>query len=181
MEFGGGLKVDVFKMAGISKASEISASFKHSEKTTTLVAGSLTSTTLGTTEGKVTSNFINAGLSLQFLPRLGFTAGFQMIDSDYGVTSANTLVGYDAPLMKSKQTQWMIGFDYVVGDNAWLAINYGMVNVSNDYNIANLAGAGRNMPDYYTAAPVVPGALPPTVYKHEFSQSVFEASINVEF
>ena len=186
MEFGGGAKIDVFKMAGISKASEISASYKHSEQKTTLVAGSPTSVELAAAEGKVSSDFLNLGLSLQFLPRLGFTAGFQMINSDYGqidggTKGGNSTVGRDVPLMKSKQTQWMVGFDYVVGENAWLAINYGMVNVSNDYNIAALAGAARNMPDYYTPATVAPGTQAPAAYKHEFSQSIFEASINVEF
>ena len=170
-EFGGGVKADVFKLAGINLASEVSASFKHSESTTNMVNG---------TSGSVKSDFINAGLSLQFLPRLGFTAGFQMINTDYGVGEANASVGADVPLLKSKQMQWMAGFDYVVAENAWLAINFGMVNVSNDYSIpATFEGSARNLPDYFNKEKKGDGAS--GVYKHEFSQSIFEASINVEF
>ncbi len=178
MEIGGGAKIDIAKIAGLGKPMEFSGSFKQSSSKADILPSELNPTP-GSAEVK--SSFVNVGFSAQFLPRVGFTAGFQMIDSDYGVTSPNPLVGYDVPLMKSKQTHWMVGFDYTVAENAWLSINYGMINVSNDYNIANLAGAGRNMPDYYTAPEADPNALPATTYKHEFSQSIFEASINVEF
>ena len=178
MEIGGGAKIDIAKIAGLGKPMEFSGSFKQSSSKADILPSELNPTP-GSAEVK--SSFINVGFSAQFLPRVGFTAGFQMINSDYGVTSPNPLVGYDVPLMKSKQTHWMVGFDYTVAENAWLSINYGMINVSNDYNIANLAGAGRNMPDYYTAPEADPNALPATTYKHEFSQSIFEASINVEF
>ncbi|MBR3072349.1 hypothetical protein [Fibrobacter sp.] len=172
MEIGGGAKVDIAKMAGLGKPMELSGSFKQSTSKNGMLNG---------LNAEVKSSFINAGFSAQFLPRVGFTAGFQMINSDYGTRPANSDVGLDVPLLKSKQTHWMVGFDYTVAENAWLSINYGMINVSNDYNIANLAGAGRNMPDYYTAPEADPNALPATTYKHEFSQSIFEASINVEF
>ena len=123
---------------------------------------------------KITSNFINAGLTFQFLPRVGFTAGFQMINTDYGTSiNINPTVGLDVPFMKSNQTQWMVGFDYTVADNAWLAINYGMINVKNDYNTLTAEGEARNLPDYYDGTK--------GVYTHKFSQSIFEASINVEF
>ena len=170
MEYGGGAKFDIAKMAGLSKALEVSGSYKHSESKTDMVGG---------VSGTLKSDFINAGFSAQLLPRIGFTAGFQMANTDYGVGSINTMVGLDVPLLKSKQMQWMAGFDYVVGDNAWLAINYGMVNVTNDYNTAALAGSTRNLPDYFSAAKKGDGAA--GTYQHKFSQSIFEASINVEF
>jgi hypothetical protein len=166
-EFGGGAKFDIAKLAGLNKAAEVSGSFKRSENTVTPKAG---------TEAKITSNFINIGASFQFLPRLGFTAGFQMIDTDYGTSSLiNPNVGLDVPFMKSNQTHWMVGFDYVVADNAWLAINFGMINVKNDYNLAVVGEELRNLPDYYYT---VDGA---TTFEHKFSQAIFEASINVEF
>ncbi len=166
-EFGGGAKFDIAKLAGLNKAAEVSGSFKRSENTVTPKAG---------TEAKITSNFINIGASFQFLPRLGITAGFQMIDTDYGTSSLiNPNVGLDVPFMKSNQTHWMVGFDYVVADNAWLAINFGMINVKNDYNLAVVGGELRNLPDYYYT---VDGA---TTFEHKFSQAIFEASINVEF
>lgn len=166
-EFGGGAKFDIAKLAGLNKAAEFSGSFKRSENTVTPKAG---------TEAKITSNFINIGASFQFLPRLGFTAGFQMIDTDYGTSSLiNPNVGLDVPFMKSNQTHWMVGFDYVVADNAWLAINFGMINVKNDYNLAVVGEELRNLPDYYYT---VDGA---TTFEHKFSQAIFEASINVEF
>ncbi|WP_258285869.1 hypothetical protein [Fibrobacter succinogenes] len=166
-EFGGGAKFDIAKLAGLNKAAEFSGSFKRSENTVTPKAG---------TEAKITSNFINIGASFQFLPRLGITAGFQMIDTDYGTSSLiNPNVGLDVPFMKSNQTHWMVGFDYVVADNAWLAINFGMINVKNDYNLAVVGEELRNLPDYYYT---VDGA---TTFEHKFSQAIFEASINVEF
>ena len=166
-EFGGGAKFDIAKLAGLNKAAEVSGSFKRSENTVTPKVG---------TEAKVTSNFLNVGASFQFLPRLGFTAGFQMIDTDYGTSSLiNPNVGLDVPFMKSNQTHWMVGFDYVVADNAWLAINFGMINVKNDYNLAVVGEELRNLPDYYYT---VDGA---TTFEHKFSQAIFEASINVEF
>ena len=172
MEFGGGAKADIAKIAGLSKSAEFAGSFKHSESKTDLLSGE---------SGKVTSDFINVGASFQFLPRLGVTAGFQMINTDYGVFANpyGEFVGVDVPLMKSKQMHWMVGFDYLVGDNAWLAINYGMINVTNDYNTAGLEGTARNLPDYFNKEKKGDGA--DGTYQHKFSQSIFEASINVEF
>jgi len=164
-EFGGGVKFNIAKLAGLNKAAEFSGSFKRSENSITPKAGEAV---------KVASNFINVGASFQFLPRLGVTGGFQMINTDYGtyVNPFGIFVGADVPLMKSKQMHWMVGFDYVVADNAWLAINYGMISVSNEYNSAVVGETARNLPDYFDGSPA---------YKHEFSQSIFEASINVEF
>ncbi|SIO41526.1 hypothetical protein SAMN05720758_2801 [Fibrobacter sp. UWB11] len=169
MEFGAGAKFDIAKLAGFSKPAEFSGSFKHSENETSLVGGQSV---------KLTSNFINAGFSFQFLPRLGFTAGFQMINTDYGIGSINPFVGQDVPVTKSNQKHWMVGFDYLVGENAWLAINYGMIMVQNDYNTAALGESIRNLPDYFSAKS---GDGATGTYTHKFSQSIFEASINVEF
>ena len=175
MEFGGGAKADIAKIAGLSKPAEFAASYKHSESTTNMVSG---------LSGTLKSDFINVGGSFQFLPRVGFTAGFQMINTDYGsilgsIEGINPNVGLDVPLVKSKQMQWMVGFDYTVADNAWLAINFGMINVTNDYNTATLGATTRNLPDYFNKTVKGDGAT--GVYQHKFSQSVFEASINVEF
>jgi len=177
MEIGGGAKIDIAKIAGLSKPVSFSGSFKQSSSKADILPSELNPTP-GSAEVK--SSFVNVGFSAQFLPRVGFTAGFQMINSDYGVGSMNPDVGLDVPLLKSKQTHWMVGFDYTVAENAWLSINYGMINVSNDYNTAAL-GQARNLPDYYEAPEAAPGTEPATTYKHEFSQSIFEASINVEF
>ena len=125
MEIGGGAKLNIAKIAGLSKPMEFSGSFKQSSSKNFVVAGMV---------GEVKSSFVNVGLSAQFLPRLGFTAGLQMINSDYGVGFQNSMVGVDAPLMKSKQTQWMAGFDYSVAENAWLSLNIGSIMVQNDYN-----------------------------------------------
>ena len=175
MEFGGGAKADIAKIAGLSKPAEFAASYKHSESTTNMVSG---------LSGTLKSDFINVGGSFQFLPRVGFTAGFQMINTDYGsilgsIEGINPNVGLDVPLVKSKQMQWMVGFDYTVADNAWLAINFGMINVTNDYNTNTLGATTRNLPDYFNKTVKGDGAT--GVYQHKFSQSVFEASINVEF
>ncbi len=174
-EYGGGAKLDVFKLIGFSKPLEISGSYKHSERKADLDAAVVGAS--GTGEFK--SDFINAGLYVQFLPRLGFAAGFQMINSEYNDVGADYSWS-DAPLMKGKQMQWMAGFDYTVAENAWLSINFGMVNVENEYNTASLVAAGSggavNLPDYYTVASDPAGS-----FKSKFSQTIMEASINVEF
>ena len=74
----------------------------------------------------------------------------------------------------------MAGFDYTVAENAWLSINFGMVNVENEYNTSSLVAAGSggavNLPDYYDVANDPAGN-----FKSKFSQTIMEASINVEF
>ena len=174
-EYGGGAKLDVFKLIGFSKPLEISGSYKHSERKADLDAAVVGAS--GTGEFK--SDFINAGLYVQFLPRLGFAAGFQMINSEYNDVGADYRWS-TAPLMKGKQMQWMAGFDYTVAENAWLSINFGMINVENEYNTASLVAAGSggaiNLPDYYDVANDPAGS-----FKSKFSQTLMEASINVEF
>lgn len=185
MEIGGGAKINIAKIAGLGKPLELSGSFKQSTSKNDMLNG---------LNAEVKSSFINVGFSAQFLPRVGFTAGFQMINSDYGLGFSNPDVGRNAPLLKSKQTHWMVGFDYTVAENAWLSINYGMINVSNDYNSAAAAedfakalaadpkerpDVARNLPEYFDSVNKQDGVA--GTYKHEFSQSIFEASINVEF
>ena len=174
-EYGGGAKLDVFKLIGFSKPLEISGSYKHSERKADLDAAV---TGVGGT-GEFKSDFINVGLYVQFLPRLGFAAGFQMINSEFNDAGADYRWSV-APLMKGKQMQWMAGFDYTVAENAWLSINFGMVNVENEYNTSSLVAAGSggavNLPDYYDVANDPAGN-----FKSKFSQTIMEASINVEF
>ena len=176
MEIGGGAKIDIAKIAGLSKPISFSGSFKQSSSKADALPTEANPTPVS---AEVKSSFVNVGFSAQFLPRVGFTAGFQMINTDYGVGSEpNTFVGADVPLLKSKQTHWMVGFDYTVAENAWLSINYGMINVSNDYNTVGLGALTRNLPDYFSATN---GDGASGTYTHKFSQSIFEASINVEF
>lgn len=180
MEFGGGAKVDVFKMLGFQKPLEISGSYKHSERSID------TDTAFGGVDGtaELKSDFINAGLYVQYLPRLGFTAGLQYIKTDYN-DYEGMLRGLSVPMLNSKQLQWMIGLDYSLAENTWLSLNFGMVSVKNEYNTASLIGedgkvsdeklkVAYNLPSYATID--ASGK-----YTHEFSQSIIEASINVEF
>lgn len=178
LEFGGGAKVDVFKMLGFQKPLELSGSYKHSERSIDTDNWAALGGVDGTAEIK--SDFINAGLYVQYLPRLGFTAGLQYIKTDYNAFQGS-LSGLSAPMLNSKQLQWMIGLDYSLAENAWLSLNFGMVSVKNEYNTAALVASGSsdgayNLPSYYDVTTDATGN-----YKHEFSQSIIEASINVEF
>lgn len=209
MEYGGGVKADVFKVLGFSKPLEISASYKHSERKADYLASSPV-TLLAAQYGipgmtaELKSDFINAGFYVQYLPRLGVTAGFQMIKTEINDMQAvnDALLTYDGlkvktPIMKGTQMQWMVGLDYTVADNAWLSINAGMVSVENQYNkllggtannytVVDQAspkswtynqGSSMNLPDYYYDN----AAAPAPALTHKFTQSIFEASINVEF
>ncbi|MCQ2108648.1 MAG: hypothetical protein MJZ05_07785 [Fibrobacter sp.] len=178
LEFGAGAKVDVFKIIGISKPLEISGSYKHSERSMETDNWAALGGVDGTSELK--SDFINAGLYVQYLPRLGVNLGFQMINTEFS-EFAQQQSSNIAPLMSGSQMQWMIGLDYNIAEHAWLAINYGMISVSNEYNTSKVVAAtsaegAHTLPDYYDVKNDVTGT-----YKHEFSQSIFEASLNVEF
>lgn len=186
MEYGGGAKADIFKAIGFSKPLEISGSYKHSERKADFDAA--VSGVSGS--GELKSDFINAGLYVQYLPRLGVTAGLQMVNTEYNDLQA-AMSGLLAPLMKSKQMQWMVGLDYSIEKNAWLAVNFGIISVENEYNssqLVALAAAGEkvttgkveggvfNIPDYYDVSKDKSGK-----YKNEFTQTIIEASLNVEF
>ena len=101
------------------------------------------------------------------------------------------------PILKGTQKQWMVGLDYAMEEHAWLAVNVGQIMVSNKYSLA-LGGAAlgtykvgedgnysyteskdksMNMPAYY----YVEADANPATFTHEFTQMIFEASINVEF
>lgn len=185
LEFGGGAKVDVFKALGFSKPLEISGSYKHSERSMdTDIPNAPAQQT-----SELKSDFINAGVYVQYLPRLGVNLGFQMINTEFNEEAQN-LSGFKAPLMKGEQMQWMVGFDYNIAKHAWLAINFGMISVSNEYNTLGVMvdnGDGSismdyseskkyNLPDYVSDTDGLTGT-----YKHEFSQTILEASLNVEF
>ena len=198
MEYGGGAKWDIFKTIGFQRPLEISGSYKHSERSVDYDPALGAS---GTAEFK--SNFINAGLYLQYLPRLGFTAGFQMITSEINDQQAQMDAGLTYPnvnrkknpIMKGDQKQWMVGLDYAMEEHAWLSVNVGQVRVKNEYNLT-LGGTpgtykvddgvysykdskdlSMNLPAYYFA----PEDAVPAKFTHEFTQMLFEASINVEF
>lgn len=198
MEYGGGAKWDIFKTIGFQRPLEISGSYKHSERSMDYDPA-----VLGAGTAEFNSDFINAGLYLQYLPRLGLTAGFQMINSEVNDKQAmlDAVVAFPGidkkktPIMKGKQMQWMVGLDYAMEEHAWLSVNVGQVSVSNEYNLALGAAPGTykknadggysysdaketmNLPMYYYAdADAVPEK-----FTHEFTQMIFEASINVEF
>ena len=199
MEYGGGAKWDIFKTIGFQRPLEISGSYKHSERSVDYDPALMG--VGGTAEFK--SNFINAGLYLQYLPRLGFTAGFQMItseindqqaqmDADLAYPNVNRKKN---PIMKGDQKQWMVGLDYAMEEHAWLSVNVGQVRVKNDYSLTMGGTPGTykvddgvysykdskdlsmNLPAYYFA----PEDAVPAKFTHEFTQMLFEASINVEF
>ncbi|MCQ2104774.1 MAG: hypothetical protein MJZ26_03175 [Fibrobacter sp.] len=181
MEFGGGAKVDVFKLLGFSKPLEISGSYKHSERT--LETDNWTAAGAFDLKSELSSDFINAGLYVQFLPRVGFNAGFQMISTEFNDDQQKQLgfEGVLAPLMSGTQMQWMVGFDYNIAKTAWLAVNFGMMTVENEYNTGALVAAGSaegaiNLPNYYDVTKDQSGT-----YKSEFSRMILEASLNVEF
>ncbi|MBR1745336.1 MAG: hypothetical protein IJ734_05050, partial [Fibrobacter sp.] len=138
----------------------------------------------GTAEMK--TDFINAGIYVQYLPRLGITAGLQMINMELndGQQKQSQVeyapIAMTAPMVKGKQMQWMVGLDYTLDKNAWLSLNFGMVTVENTYNTAlGDPDAAVNLPVY--AENVKGDAGWPTEFTSKFSQTIVEASINVEF
>lgn len=192
MEFGGGLKADVLKVLGFSKPLEISGSYKHSERTMEFDPSvprwdlSTDGVNPAMLDGKAEfkADFINLGFYWQYLPRLGLTAGFQMVNMELNdlqqkqSRSDYAPIATIAPLAKGKQMQWMVGLDYTLDKNAWLSLNFGMVSVENTYNMeAANVGESVNLPAY---AKNFDGTWP-AQFTSEFTQTIVEASINVEF
>ncbi len=185
MEYGGGLKFDVFKMLGFDRPLELSGSYKHSSKKQSLddsFAGQFASL-----EGELKLDYISGGLYFQYLPRLGLAGGIQMIDMELNevasVTKSSPFAGYVTPLIKGKQMQWMAGLDYTIAKGVFFALNFGIITVENTYNTSTGA-IGANLPDYaevktYDADGNETGFVPE--FKHKFSQTVVEALLNVDF
>ncbi len=182
MDFGGGLKIDVFKMLGFSLPLEISGSYRHSTKTQEVLDAYKTAFA---DKGELNMDFINAGLRVQYLPRLGLNAGLQMINTEFDDVSSSPAVnvspGYQVPLLKGNQMQWMVGLDYTIADGVFLALNYGWITVENTYNTS--AGKGFNVPDYaeISVEDEAGNASFVSEYKHKFSQAVVQAVMNVNF
>ena len=194
MEYGAGLKADIFKVLGFKKPLEISGSYRHSERSMEFdpTVPRMDLSTDGVTpavlngKGEFKTDFINAGLYVQYLPRLGVTAGFQMITMEMNELQQKQNFAETAgltslvPMVKGTQMQWMVGLDYTLEKNAWLSLNFGMVTVENTYN------TGIGSPDDATNLPVYAGNVKtdagwPSEFTSKFSQTIVEASINVEF
>ena len=194
MEYGGGLKADIFKLIGFKKPLEISGSYRHSERTMEFdpTVGRMDLSTDGVTPavlsgtGEFKTDFINAGLYVQYLPRLGVTAGFQMVTMELNDLqqkqsfSETAGIASMVPMVKGTQMQWMVGLDYTLDKNAWLSLNFGMVTVENTYNTdMGSPDDAVNLPVY--AENVKTDAGWPKEFTSKFSQTIVEASINVEF
>ena len=199
MEYGAGLKADIFKAAGFTRPFEVSISFRHSERSLEYdpaVYAAIGMPVPGNAEMK--TNFLNAGLYLQYLPRLGFTAGLQMVTMTMNESQQTqsvtdyAAIAVVAPLVKGTQIQWMVGLDYSLDKHAWLSLNFGIVSVDNTYNTtAENAKDAVNVPasawvhwddregiDEKDKKHIT--ELGPE-YNNKFSQYIIEASINVEF
>ena len=184
-EYGGGLSFDVFKLLGFDRPLELSGSYKHSCRKLSLddsYAG-----TFASLDGELKLDYMSAGLYVQYLPRLGFAAGFQKITMDLNevasATQSSPVVGYETPLVKGDQMQWMVGLDYTIAKGVFLALNFGIINVENTYNTSS-GTLGANMPNYVDISTFdAEGNVTGTVaeFKHQFSQTVVEALLNVEF
>ena len=194
MEYGGGLKADIFKLIGFKKPLEISGSYRHTERTMEFdpTVGRMDLSTDGVTPavlsgtGEFKTDFINAGLYVQYLPRLGVTAGFQMVTMELNDLqqkqsfSETAGIASMVPMVKGTQMQWMVGLDYTLDKNAWLSLNFGMVTVENTYNTdIGSPDDAVNLPVY--AENVKTDAGWPKEFTSKFSQTIVEASINVEF
>ena len=187
-EFGGGAKVDVLGLLGFSLPLELSGSYKHAERS------------ISSAEFK--TDFINAGIYARYWKRLGVSAGFQMINAELNESGAllqemsmSNLKVSVAPVMKGKQMQWMVGLDYTLAPHAWLAINYGQATVKNTYSVMGLEGTllgGEYRASDNSFIPATENNLPDYVaienrestasqVEHEFTRSILQATINVEF
>jgi len=156
-EFGGGGKFDVGSLIW-GMPLQLSGSYR----TSTAERGSV----------EFKSNFINAGFYARYFKRFGFSAGFQLIDTD------NKSYSEYYPI-SGKQQQWMAGLDYTLAQNSWVAINFGRIDVTNKY-----AADGTNsaLLPVYIEKSISEGTYSMVgEIEHKFQQNLVEASINVSF
>ena len=192
-EYGAGLKADVFKVLGFSRPLEISGSYKHSERNVEYDSAVYAATgTPAPANAEMKTDFLNAGFYVQYLPRLGFTAGFQMVNMEMNASQQTqsfmdyAAIATIAPMVKGQQMQWMVGLDYTLDKNAWLSLNFGKVMVSNTYNTAiGSPNDAVNLPAYagqvHDNDKKTYSRIWGSEITNKFSQAIVEASINVEF
>jgi len=154
-EFGGGGRFDIGSLVWGS-ILQLSGSYKMA----TAERGSL----------KFESDFANVGFYARYFEKFGVSAGFQLINTD------NTSYSPLYPI-SGKQQQWMVGLDYTLAKNAWVAINYGQVDVTNKY----AADTEALLPIYITRSRENGISNVGNEIEHKFQQSLVEASINVSF
>nr|AGS54063.1 membrane protein [uncultured bacterium contig00152] len=163
-EMGGGGKVDVGTLVW-GLPLELSGSYKNSK------------TELGPVE--FTSGFINAGFYARFYKRFGFAAGFQQIDTESINAAAQANIWH---LSDGSQKQWMVGLDYTLAKNAWVAINFGQIIVENTYKTDDPATATGLLPVYIVEHRLIDADYgSKNTLEHSFKQNLVEASINVGF
>jgi len=172
-EIGGGLRLDIGALAGWKLPLEVSGSYR----------------TAGRKQGDLeqTSDFINGGVFAKLHKRFGLSAGVQSINSE---TKNEVYALYGLPT-KSKQMQWMTGIDYSLSKNAWLAINFGQITVTNTYVAAQpfvaadgtLSDDTSFLPSYITADMLKypDNYKVKTQIEHSFSVTLTEATVNVDF
>jgi len=156
-EFGGGGKFDIGLLLW-GEPLQVSGSYK----TSTAERGPVS----------FKSDFINAGFYARYFKRFGVSAGFQLINTE------NTSYSPLYPISGSQQ-QWMAGLDYTLAPNAWVAINFGKIDVTNKY-----AADGTNLallPVYITEGIAKGTYMVGSEIEHNFQQNLVEASINVSF
>jgi hypothetical protein len=156
-EFGGGGKFDVGSLIW-GAPLQLSGSYK----TSTAERGS----------AEFKSDFINAGFYARYFKKFGFSAGFQLINTDNKSYSAYYPIS-------GKQQQWMAGLDYTLAQNSWVAINFGRIDVTNKY-----AADGTNsalLPVYIEKGISEGTYMVGNEIEHKFQQNLMEASINVSF
>jgi hypothetical protein len=159
-EIGGGGKVDIGSLVW-GLPLELSGSYKNSK------------TELSSFE--FTSDFINAGFYARFYKRFGFAAGFQQIGTESVNAAAQAGTWH---LSDGSQKQWMVGLDYTLAKNSWVALNFGQIFVDNTYKTDDPAASKGVLPIYIASNPEYSGN---TIIEHSFKQNLVEASINVSF
>lgn len=165
MEYGGGGKFDIGSLIW-GAPLQLSGSYKTS------------TAERGTKEFK--SDFINAGFYARYFKRFGVSAGFQLINTENKSYLPSPLLKNSPYPLEGTQQQWMAGLDYTLAKNAWVAINFGQVDVTNKY--ASDKENDAALPLY-----IKEGIKAKTLFgdgmgiEHKFQQNLVEASINVSF
>jgi hypothetical protein len=130
-------------------------------------------------------SWINFGFNWRFHPRVGIQAGYQQLNQQYWDARKYTVLGesvnpfvylsndiYQAEVHRTtwfdegESKRWLVGMEYYLGKNAWVALNYGQELVENTYNIEFQQESGT-----YAIKQFV----------HQFDKNLIEASISVEF
>jgi len=127
--FGGGLKLHVDKFLSIDRVIRLSGAYEGATATRivgTLVTGDDIGNSIDKGEMDLTSSLINLGLYVNLIPKLSLLGGYQIFSNKDETVS-----------MDRKDTHSLVGLEYKVNKGAYLLVESGFIDHTDNKDDAN--------------------------------------------